>query len=835
MAALAAALAVAASAAAQVTLEAISFGAGDCHRPGDFTGVRLAATSGLDEPITAELVFEIEDANGDLVEYGREVALQPGQRVERWLYPRLLPSARPDLAKVYGVRAFRIEDGRRAREIGAARITAASGRNPSFPVGIAHDLILVLGDRRLGLDPYAIRGPNLDEPIALNCLTHLGMGLDPRDLPDRWPGLASAQAIVWADPARLPTQLSGDQAEALRGWVRRGGTLVLSIPETQDIWALGRRDAHPLSDLLDGIVAERIDAVPVRDLLPVLSKNPQLRDPAATTRLATFDPDRLPGDVRPLVALPSRKAPVTGFPIPRSGTLDAKVIAVERRIGHGRVVLVGIDLDALNARALQPTPLPQADVFWNRVLGRRGDTPSVEDATRLLDADPPRATARIGSSDLGGGLLVATEIGMRGRAAIGVLAAVGLFGTYWLVAGPLGFVVLRRFGLERLSWVAFVGVALLFTALAWSGGRTLGRSDPRIRHLTVVDFLAAEGGASSEPGASAPTPRRVHAWFSAYLPGYGPTTVAAGGEGDPGDLLASWSPPPDGSGERFPSPDRSRVPFDAGATLVVPARSTTSDFSLSRLGSPDPDWGRGPTAAAPIELRIDRTVEPPALQLAGSLVHALPGPLENVAILLVTPFRTPLPANLPGPLPVPSSATSGEPPSFAALAVVPRWAPGVPLDLARDLFGGQPIVPRSGGEWSFTREARDRYYRPLQQQGWGFRTGETTVSADARRRGLESLGLYWMLQPPPWTALGTEAGEPIRSLRLLGRELDLSSWFLRPCLVVVGFLPDTRSPVPILVDGERAESDGLTVVRWICPLAAPWDGIVPPLGPAARE
>ncbi len=825
-----AAASIAASAWTQVSIDLVAFGVGDCHRPGDFAAVRFAITSGLGEPVTAEIALEGEDANGDIVEYIREVPLNPGQRVERWIYPRLPPSAGPDLDRIWPVRVYRLEEGRRTREIGAVRVTAASGTSPSFPVRLDQDLIHVVGDRSLGLEAYGVRARGEDFPAALNALTHVASGLAPREFPDRWLGWAATQAIVWGGPEALPTQLAEDQAEALLEWIRRGGSLVITVPESQDTWAFGRDGAHPLSELVAGLEPERHEAVPIREVLPVLSRDRSLRDPAATTRVSTFPADRLPDDVRPILALPSRKASGSGFSVPRPGTLDGQVIGVERRVGHGRVVVVGLDLDAINGRALQARPLPQADVFWNRILGRRGDTPSPEDLNKLEAAEPPRlGTVESEPRVIGTGPLVSGAIGLTGRAALGILAAVGLFGGYWLVAGPLGFAILKRFRRERLSWLAFTACAVAFTAIAWAGGIVLGRNEPIVRHLVVVDAIAAEGGASSATGSFSPSPRRTTGWFSVFLPGYGLTDLSLGGEGSEGDALWSWSAPPDGSLERYPSPDRTRVPFATGSRLEVPSRATTSDFAFSRLGPIDPSWGALPSpadGAGPVELRIDRTQEPPRVQLAGALVHRLPGPLEDVSVILVTPFRTPLPMNLPGPLPIPSPVTVGEPPSYAALAVLPRWEPGVPLDLARELFDGTPVVTRSGTnlKWGFSHEVREKYYRPLLRSGW---------ESDRRRNGLDALGLYWMLQPPIWIDADPNGGSSVRATRHLGRELDLSPWFLRPCVIVTGYLEGAASPVPVLVDGEEAESEGTVLVRWICPLAAPIDGIVPPMAAPA--
>jgi hypothetical protein len=52
-----------------------------------------------------------------------------------------------------------------------------------------------------------------------------------------------------------------------------------------------------------------------------------------------------------------------------------------------------------------------------------------------------------------------------------------------------------------------------------------------------------------------------------------------------------------------------------------------------------------------------------------------------------------------------------------------------------------------------------------------------------------------------------------------GHELDLAQWFGRPCIIVMGFIPNSPIPVKISVDGDEiTESTGETFVRWVYPL-----------------
>ena len=89
-----------------------------------------------------------------------------------------------------------------------------------------------------------------------------------------------------------------------------------------------------------------------------------------------------------------------------------------------------------------------------------------------------------------------------------------------------------------------------------------------------------------------------------------------------------------------------------------------------------------------------------------------------------------------------------------------------------------------------------------------------------RLEELELLGLYGQLPPPSYHRTGDSLTKTGVTQRLFGRELDLSPWLGRPCLIVTGFMRDSELPVPLVVDNEddTHRSSGLTMVRWILPL-----------------
>jgi hypothetical protein len=85
------------------------------------------------------------------------------------------------------------------------------------------------------------------------------------------------------------------------------------------------------------------------------------------------------------------------------------------------------------------------------------------------------------------------------------------------------------------------------------------------------------------------------------------------------------------------------------------------------------------------------------------------------------------------------------------------------------------------------------------------------------------LSIFQQLTPPTYLrALNdtTTYEETVTFHREVGRDLDLSAWFTRPCLIIIGYLDESKCPLPLRINnaGDAPESNGLTIVRWIYPL-----------------
>lgn len=798
-------LIVAATAAGQsgVTIEVDQFGLGNVFRPGDLTAIRLKLTSNLSQPTPVWVQWEVPNADGDIAEYGRSLTLTPNVPALAWLYAPLPPEAGP--STVWTVRVFEERDGQRRAEVGGTRINAGGSQG----VEPAASMIAVVAQQRLGLDQYKNQPSPLTRtlrPISAHEDTQIASGIRPTQLPDRWYGYLPYEALVWAGDNE-PKDLGIDQSEAIREWVRRGGHLVISLPTAGNPWGLGIMGQTDLEDLLpcrmQGAVPRKDDAVPLADLVPVLSKHhsviplvPSRKPPEFSIRVFK----ELKGGENRLNVIDNHYEPLIAMP-------DGRVIAIQRQYGFGRVTVVGIDLAEGRLNGLG---LPQADAFWNRILGRRMDTPTAGELTALAnDQSEPLARTNFNENALGSGPLITGTISMDAEAGKGLLLALTLFIAYWLLAGPLGFWLLKQYGLVRHAWLGFAACAGLFTAIAW-GGVTLFPKRIEISHVTFLDHVAR---APEDPRPGEPQYQRAVSFLSAYVPQYGPTTYAIDSEQDQRDLLLSWTPP-GALAPKFRNVDRYRVDVSKGfSRFPMPARSTATQLYAHWLGGLDRDWGGTLLVdpASPIRVIGGSTEQ----SLYGRLINQLPGRLTNVTLIWVKNARSPRRRYaLEGTdekkhvMPV----SSGVPLNAAVmwrLSAATGWDPGQPIDLST-LLPGEP----------FSMNVKKRYIDPYVTRDWAV-SPSTSLSDSNRRDYLEMLSIFQQLNPPEYLKQGLASGESAVAFhRELGRELDLSPWFSRPCLIVTGFLEDAPLPIPLRIDDQDnlPVSRSRTLVRWVYPL-----------------
>lgn len=837
-------------AGAQTTVTFESFGVGNAYRPGGPVAALVAVTSDLDEAVPGLVEWEIPNPDGDL-QINRRALEIPGRGgvARTWLLGDLPSRADPTAIAddPWTVRVYEYRDGERVREIASARLTPAVCN--ARPIEQTRGLAVVIGANDAGLGGYG-PFPGRDIRPGLNEYLDVVTGVVPADLPDLWAGLKPVDLLVWTaddsrfQPATLGTRLIVEGA--LRAWLERGGHLVIALPRTGDPWRLARGDGV-LNDLLAGVEPITDSAYPLWQALPALSDRPELRDPDRTITLHRFDPETLPTGWRPLAGFRPAPPPFDessieipeGTPEPVAERLvDAAreaivapppvIHAIRRSVGQGTIDIVGIDPADPDIRVQQAFGLPATWVFWNPILGRRTFTIPASVSDDIASSRELVVANR--SEAIGRSPFVNDAIAIRGSAAGGLLLAFVVFAGYWLLAGPLGFMILGRLGMRRHSWVAFVLTSVVAAVVAWITGLLTVDGDVAMKHLTVLRHRY-------EPADSGRETPLDHAtsWFSARLPGYGMVEVAIGeetGEGLVGaDLLAYYSPPPNGFGSGFPDVDRYEVDARRRERMVVPSRATSAEFVADWSGRP-----RADSEAWASTIKVDpdfpvtaRMPERGRLSITGRLVNASGVTLEDVLVLVVSPER-------PGPLPLGGDGLPGVPGTQSRLtAQVPNlgvlvafdfangWASGDTLDLGQVTRGGSTKRLPQFGNGSLGDEFDARF--ALADSALGIGAG--LPGWDLQRR-LEALSLFQLLPPPPITQQSGGRRQAYRLERLLGRDLDLSQQVAEPSLLVLARAAGVPCPVPISVDGRELPGEGTVLLQWVHPLPAELEWLVPP-------
>jgi hypothetical protein len=702
--------------------------------PGQWNGMRLQLRHTGQQPREVICRWLLNDRDGDRVITRRRVTLNPGREQPVWLYAA--PPADADSQPAWTVQVLDAE---------TETLLASSVVGPRETFENHTGRIGILGSAGLNLQPFQ-RPHTRHEPVQLT------QGLELNRLPDRWFGLAPLDALVWTRQGGAPDQMADPRAQqALRNWVRRGGHLVVSLPAIDEPWS---RSA--LADLLPVSPDQmrRREAHPPAVLGPITSQEPVPID------YTVFD---LPDDAAPAVlATDDRENP----------------LIVAQRRGYGRVTVIGVDLAN---PAVRQMGLPQGKFgLWHRVFRWQAPVLSqvtIDEQIKAQDMARPSAYDQVQLDQF-----VPTMLAMRNTAAPVMLAAVVLFGIYWLLAGPISYLFLRQRGMVQYAWLGFVAVVLCFLAISWGGALLSQPGQSRISHYSVVTASA------DEPYL------RSRSWFSLFVPAFGETELAlnapAGTEASPNTLASPGLPLGRRSGAGFT--DQRTYELDAAAPdrAAIPFRATARQLQLDYMGPLHNDL---PGATH----RWDLPEGEPRIENfwpAGTLRHGLPGTLHDVLVIYC-----------PGDGEMPWVWRHGD------------WAPGESLDLAqRDSVSR--LVKRPGRFEQDRQWAGEGFLGQLidHKTGQRFTTteGPSLTAADNELvQAIEMLTFYSALPAPNFRR--TELTDPpVRYQRTFGRALEITHLTAGPRLILVGHLKNAPLPAPLTAADQSVPAEGWTTFRW---------------------
>ncbi|MEE8171000.1 MAG: hypothetical protein V3T70_10670, partial [Phycisphaerae bacterium] len=294
-------------------------------------------------------------------------------------------------------------------------------------------------------------------------------------LPDRWHGLAFADALVMDDLDY--SRLEADQQQAIVDWVRAGGRLLLSA-------------ARNWQSLRDGPLSE---ALPVK-----LTGTAQADRSTLWRRLVPGDADAadaVVGDSMTyctMEALWEVSAGVLALPSQRGR--DA--LMFRRALGRGTVTFVGTAIrDLFGLKRARPTA-PDVDD------AARGDGDDFSDdgpdeirrnALRnvlrmaLTLPNPPRAGEQTAFDVARPFAEVARQIAFNQRAGLYVLFSLLFAGVYWGAATLGTWIWLRRRQWTHHAWNAFAVLAVASSALGLLAVSGLRGVVQRVHDVQVVD------------------------------------------------------------------------------------------------------------------------------------------------------------------------------------------------------------------------------------------------------------------------------------------------------------------------------------------------------------
>jgi hypothetical protein len=425
------------------------------------------------------------------------------------------------------------------------------------------------------------------------------------EMPDRWFGYDAADVLVLSTSNARgfvePLLEAGatEQRNALLGWVRRGGTVVLSVGSNhQEVARL--LTMLPLLDV-------EITGGERRSSLPVVSHWSQ----------SPGQPLREPIEVAKVKPGPGVKVLVREHVAP--GGLGESPMVMQGSCGLGRVVLVAFDVDT------EPfTAWPGQGDFWARIeelAGPRAPLPQ----TAVQQFAPGQYTSDELAGDLKTGLEVFQDVPV---ISFGWVALFILF--YIVIVGPLDYLVLKKlFKRPELTWVTFPAVVIVVSVLAYVVAYSVKGDELRINKVDLIEYDLHE-------------PRQAYgtAWFTLFSPRMQNYTLAvepaapqwvggppAGAQGvnvlslleGGGDSLST------GSTSLFQQPYEYTEDASGLKKIPIPVWATQS-FTASWVGSLPKEDEELPVA---VDLHASRIKEG---VLSGSVINHLPVELQGLTL-----------------------------------------------------------------------------------------------------------------------------------------------------------------------------------------------------------
>jgi hypothetical protein len=838
-------------------------GFGKTFRPYGWTPVLVNLTSTIGDPAEYQIQVRQEDLDRDRVIFRRDIVLNPGINGEKfWVYflaqPKGLPeNSAVDLDKVLDVRLC-TKSGKPLVKLGIQDpIASLDPPRQGFTAQPGLKLVLFVIDGTGSRAAPAIR--EFADAVGVN-ETIYPVLVTPFDLPENVIGYDAVDAIVWLDAdAGNMTSGGSRRLAAMTEYVRNGGRLVVSQPAE-------RFKIEAFADLLPVQVKSAAGdwAIEMRDrtdLAPIWAPRPKNNEDPKES-LATYHTFQLQGTQETDWLRVMSRGP---FKVAAAQAKDDAVVdewidwanngkdvtpwLARHAVGSGSVAWVAQDL---GNRAITGTNSSGWAYVWDRVLGERNEKMRVgaeldngnNDRNKQYALDNKARYSAQSTIDLGSAMLRGME--HEGRAGGLVFLAGVFFIGYWVVAGPVAYLVLAGKKRTELSWTIFAVCAMGATLLTVGVVRLVLRGDPEVHHVSLVRMLGEAPAEDGTPRSRATVTSRI----GLYIPRDGVQQVTLlDNDKDAVSYITPYSihPQHQAGSTDFPAyleyeiPVRD-TPLAEPVSVGIPYRSTLKKLGARWVGH----------VSGGIEIKPGSAANKPHLVSTGNKVPGPPGPdgkpttipLGTINGVLVNRTGVDL-ANVYFVFNYPQTESSRE---ADLILYYPEWQQGKALDIGYEYNNKETAtlpVPNTNYQIGLTATPTDAKKRSIRGEinaagalnDWatwwygGLKSSSVSDQFDDSRsdyiRSLPMLSLFDRIRPQENSPAvgGGFNSDRVEVVRRAAREFDVSGLVASGQLVILatggkpGAIAASPLPFPLDVQGERVTGTGTTFYQFSLPLA----------------
>jgi hypothetical protein len=395
--------------------------------------------------------------------------------------------------------------------------------------------------------------------------------------------------------------------------------------------------------------------------------------------------------------------------------------------------------------------------------------------------------------------------------AIRILVALAFLALYWLLAGPLGHLVLRQYKVVHWSWWIFGVVVIAATAVAGTVVLVLHVNAYDVRHQSFVM------GTVNSPEAT------VASFYGIYAPNSGPVDIRLP-EGPGMNYLAPLCMPTTKDVKSFADPQSYQLRTDQPWQMAPVFRNTLKKLQ-SRWTGPVP----GLTGAAEY------------LSSATDLTHVIAGTLTNNsgydlhdADVIVSLPRV-------GRAPDTYATMFGSLYLYHINTPDDVWKQGESIDLNKLAFNTLGMQPNGRpGTVEMALEAIGWKHRSRPDTPGYYYPNKTKMTKSPQMLALENMdNMNWYENLLYILADGRNndelsAADRCELSRGIGRMTDCTKALRAAGALVVAHAENVKSPVALSVSGKPVAGKGNVVFAWALPVAgtAPQQAVNPAAPPA---